>query len=121
MAQVLALVDDLFFMAKLLETAKQVGVQLRACQSADALWTEISQEEPRLIVFDLNARNDPMGAIRRIKASRQAIPLLGFVSHVEVALSRQAHEAGCDEVMPRSKFTRELATILAQVKSESVS
>ena len=31
MAEVLALVDDLFFQAKMLETARHVGVELRTC------------------------------------------------------------------------------------------
>lgn len=119
MAQVLALVDDLFFQAKLLETAKQLGVELRAYTTPDALLAEIARDAPRLVVVDLNARNDPIGAVERLKANRQDIPMLGFLSHVQVDLAERARAAGCSDVIPRSKFTRDLATILAQAKSES--
>jgi hypothetical protein len=36
-----------------------------------------------------------------------------------VELAEQARAAGCTDVMPRSKFTQHLATILAHAKSHS--
>ena len=120
MAQVLALIDDLFFQAKLAETAKHVGVELRTCTTADALMAEIAREKPKLVVVDLNARQDPLAAVERLRDSPQAISLiLGFLSHGQVDLAQRARQAGCHDVMPRSKFTQQLATILAQVKSQS--
>ena len=41
-ADVLALVDDLFFQAKIVETARQLGVELRICTTPDALLAEKS-------------------------------------------------------------------------------
>jgi CheY-like chemotaxis protein len=119
MADVVALLDDLFFQAKLLETAKQVGVELRACTTPDALDAEIAKSAPRLIVVDLNALSDPFQAIERLQASGGKIPLIAFLSHVQVDLAERARAAGCHDVMPRSKFTRDLATILARAKSNS--
>jgi len=119
MAAVVALVDDLFFQAKLLETAKQLGVDLRTCATSDAIAAEISRESPRLVVVDLNAHANALEAIQRVRAANHSIPLIGFLSHVQVELAERARAAGCSNVMPRSKFTRELATILRQVKSES--
>jgi DNA-binding NtrC family response regulator len=119
MAQVVALVDDLFFQMKLIETAKQLGVELRTCATADALADEIGARVPKLVVIDLNARSNPLEAIERVRASGPQIPLIGFLSHVQVDLAARAREAGCPEVMPRSKFTQNLATILARAKSES--
>jgi DNA-binding NtrC family response regulator len=119
MAQVVALVDDLFFQAKLLETAKQVGVEVRTCSTADALDAEIARAAPKLIVVDLNARSGPFEALERLQAGGARIPLIAFLSHVQVDLAARARAAGCAEVMPRSKFTQNLATILAQAKSDA--
>jgi len=119
MAQVVALVDDLFFQMKLIETAKQLGVELRTCTTADALANEVGARAPKLVVVDLNARSNPLEAISRVRASGPEIPLIGFLSHVQVDLAAQARAAGCADVMPRSKFTQNLATILARAKSES--
>jgi DNA-binding NtrC family response regulator len=118
MAQVLAFVDDLFFQAKLMETAKQLGIDLRVCTTPEALVSESAKNSPRLVVIDLNARANALTAIAEMRKSAPTIPLLGFLSHVQVDLAEQARQAGCAEVMPRSKFTRELATILGRAKSE---
>lgn len=119
MAQVLALVDDLIFQAKMQETARLVGVELHACSTAEALLAAIAKEAPRLVIVDLNARNNPLSAIEQMQVAARDIPLVGFLSHVQVELAERARAAGCREVMPRSQFTRDLATILAKAKSQS--
>jgi len=43
----------------------------------------------------------------------RGVSLLGFFSHVQVDLQRQAAEAGYDAVLPRSIFFRDLVKILA--------
>ncbi len=118
MADVVALVDDLFFQSKLLETARQVGVELRACSTADALAAEISGGAPKLVVVDLNAGGNPIEALRRVRSIGREIPLIAYLSHVQAELAESARAAGCRDVMPRSKFTRDLATILSRAKSE---
>ena len=119
MAQVVALVDDLFFQSKLLETAKQLGVELRTCTTPESFAAEIAKNVPKLAVVDLNARGNPLGAIEGMQANGRDITLIAFLSHVQTDLAEQARAAGCQNVMPRSKFTRDLATIFAQVKSET--
>lgn len=117
MAEALAFVDDIFFQAKIRETAKLVGVDVRFCTTPDALFAEMEKEKPGLVVVDLNARNNPLDAIAR--ASSSGAPLVGFLSHVQLDLAEKARAAGCANVMPRSKFTSSLATILSQAKSQT--
>jgi len=118
MADVVALVDDLFFQAKMMETARQVGVELRACATPDALAAEISGAAPRLVVVDLNARANPIEAVRRVLSLEREIPLVAYLSHVQTELAESARAAGCRDVMPRSKFTRDLAAIFSRAKPE---
>ncbi|MGH3849790.1 MAG: hypothetical protein ACRDRT_08815, partial [Pseudonocardiaceae bacterium] len=56
---------------------------------------------------------------RRLKAGEETrdIPLLGFFSHVQTELQREAQDAGFDRVIPRSVFTRDLAEILTGLSS----
>ncbi len=118
MAQIVALVDDLFFQAKIAETAKHLGIEFSACSTADALVAEVSKGAARLVVVDLNARGNPLAAIERLQEMPSPVPMVAFLSHVQQELAERARAAGCPEVMPRSKFTRDLATILARAKSE---
>lgn len=119
MAQIVAFVDDLFFQAKILETAKHVGVEVRTCTTVSAFLADIAKHSPALAVVDLNAKNKPLEAISQARAASPAIPVICFLSHVQVELAAQARAAGCSEIMPRSKFTQELATILGRAKSHS--
>jgi DNA-binding NtrC family response regulator len=118
MAQVLALVDDLFFQAKITETAKHVGIGVRMCATPDALLSAAAEEKPNLIVVDLNARSGPVDSLARIQSTADGTPVLAFLSHVQTELAQRARAAGCQTIMARSQFARDLATILARAKSE---
>ena len=119
MASVLAFVDDLFFQAKILETAKHAGVEVRTFTTSEALLAEIKKQAPHLVIVDLSAKNKPLEAIEAVRGSAPDLPVIAFLSHVQAELAKRATAAGSSRVMPRSQFTRELATILAQAKSQS--
>lgn len=115
MGRVIAFVDDMFFQAKLAETARHVGVELKVVTTADALLEE-APNAAALVVMDLNARAGAIAALERLRAAGNATPVVGFLSHVQTELAEQARAAGCREVMPRSKFTENLAAILGWAK-----
>ena len=120
MGRVIALVDDLLFQSKLAETARHVGVELKVVGTGDALLAAADatgQDAPALLIVDLNARQGALGAIEKLHASGNTVPVIAFLSHVQVELAERARAAGCREVMPRSKFTQNLAAILSQAQS----
>jgi CheY-like chemotaxis protein len=121
---VLALVDDLFFQAKLTETARKIGVTLKTVASGAALAKMLEAapdgarvDLPRLVIVDLNARQGAVEAIEQLQRSGNPIPIIGFLSHVQTDLAERARAAGCKQVMPRSSFTANLSEILSQAKS----
>jgi len=124
-ADVLALVDDLFFQAKLTETARKLGVTLTTVSTGGALLEVLKGAHvgatrgdlPRLVVVDLNARQGALEAIEQLHRSGNLIPVIGFLSHVQTELAQRAQAAGCKQVMPRSSFTANLSEILRQAKS----
>lgn len=120
MARLLALMDDLFFQAKMLETAKHTGVELECVTTGEALAERAQQNPPALVVIDLNARCGGIEALERL-APGNPLPVIAFLSHVQVELAERARRAGCKEVMPRSKFTQDLAKIFLRAKAESAS
>lgn len=118
MADVVVLVDDLFFQSKIVETARHSGVDLRICGTSETFLAEIANSAPALAIVDLNARNNPIEAIERLQAAGNHVPVIGYLSHVQTELAERAKAAGCRKVMPRSKFTMNLANILASAKSQ---
>jgi CheY-like chemotaxis protein len=122
MADVLALVDDLFFQAKLVETARQVGIVLQTVGTGEALLSAATAargatDGPRLLLVDLNARAGALQAIETLHAEGNQLPIIAFLSHVQVELAERARVAGCQQVMARSQFTSQLAAILRQAKA----
>jgi PleD family two-component response regulator len=114
MHTILAVVNDLFFSAKINEAAKHAGVTLEYATTESALM-EKARSKPALIVFDLNFNAaEPLKLIGKLKADADLkdIPLLGYLSHVQTELKLKAQEAGCDTVMPRSAFSMNLPQIL---------
>jgi CheY-like chemotaxis protein len=126
---VLALVDDLFFQARLAETAGKLGVMLKTVSTGAALVKALEGalegpldgpaqgDLPRLVVVDLNARQGAVEAIEQLHRSGNRIPVIGFLSHVQTELAQRARAAGCQQVLPRSSFTTNLSEILRQAKS----
>jgi len=115
MGRVVALMDDLFFQMKLAETAKQMGVEVKVATSGEAL-EGLMSSEPKLVIVDLNARSQPLRAIEKLRQTRKDVRVVGFLSHVQTELAAQAQAAGCNEVLPRSSFTQNLAAILSAAK-----
>ena len=115
MARVVALMDDLFFQMKLAETAKQLGVEVKVAANGDALMS-LMESAPKLVIVDLNSRNQPLQAVERLRQASKDIRVVGFLSHVQTQLAAQAQAAGCDEVLPRSSFTQNLAAMLSAAK-----
>ena len=112
--RVVAVVPDLFFAAKIGETAKHVGAEVEFARSAEDLLRR-AREQPALIVLDLNAQGlDTVAAIERLKADGQAaeLPMICFVKHEMSELIDSARQAGCEQVLSRNAFAKHLPEIL---------
>ncbi|HEX4641859.1 MAG TPA: hypothetical protein VH161_00280 [Candidatus Acidoferrales bacterium] len=120
MADVIALIDDIFFLAKVHETAKQTGVKLETASNGQQLLKTAAASPDALVVVDLNAKQGAMEAVEQLCAAGSAgnpRRVIAFLSHVQTDLAERARNAGCLDVMPRSKFTQNLADILRGAKS----
>ncbi len=111
-------IEDLFFIAKIQETARKLGVKVAFVKNekdAVAALTAGSEDDlPGLIVFDLNNANaKPLTLIPKLKAKlKRNTSIVGFLSHLQGDLKAKAVEAGCDTVMPRSAFSQNLPNLL---------
>jgi CheY-like chemotaxis protein len=112
MPRVVAYMDDLFFQMKLAETAKHLGLEVKVASNAGSL-LQLLDPQPQLVIMDLNARSQPLEAMKQLRGVQPQLRVIGFLSHVQTDLAELAKAAGFDEVMPRSKFSMHLPDILA--------
>lgn len=116
--RIFCFIDDLFFLAKIQETARKLGVKVGFVKADKDIVAKLTgtpdDERPSLIVFDLNNANaKPLTLIPKLKAKlKRGTSIIGFLSHLQGDLKVKAQEAGCDMVMPRSAFSQNLPNLL---------
>ena len=109
MAHVIAAIPDLFFRAKVLETARTLAVTLGVARDADELLQQMRTEKPRLVLLDLQAAAmQPLDTL----VALEGIPVVGYLAHEMVELRDQALAAGCGEVLTKGQFSASLPSIL---------
>jgi len=116
-SRIFAFIEDLFFMAKIQETARKLNVKVEFVKSDKDLMERMHQngeEKPSLIIFDLNNNGvKPLTLIPKLKSKlKKGTSIIGFLSHVQGDLKQKAHEVGCDMVLPRSAFSQNLPQLL---------
>jgi hypothetical protein len=111
-------IEDLFFIAKIQETARKLGVKVAFIKNDKESIAELTgheeEDRPGLIVFDLNNANaKPLTLIPKLKTKlKKGTSIIGFLSHLQGDLKAKATEAGCDTVMPRAAFSQNLPNLL---------
>jgi hypothetical protein len=107
--RVVAVVRDLFFVARIRETARLAGVPLVFArtpeESAAALATP-----PRFVLLDLTAGLDYARVFETIEAAGRP-SVLGFTTHV-LARQTQPWHARCARVVTKETLTQELPALL---------
>jgi hypothetical protein len=124
--KIMFFIEDLFFIAKIQETARKMGVKIAFIkndkEAIAALTSAEEEDRPGLIVFDLNnAAAKPLTLIPKLKAKlKKSTSIVGFLSHLQGDLKAKAVEAGCDTVMPRAAFSQNLPNLLRRYGLEDV-
>ena len=114
--RILAAVRDLFFMGKITAAAQRTGVAVEFVRG-EAEILQKTADSPVLLLLDLNdARLHPISLVARLKADplRKTVRVIGYLSHVQEDLKREADQAGCDLVLPKSVFSQQLDDLLRQ-------
>src|SRR5215211_5823622 len=109
----LLLSRDLFFTSKVTGTARELGHRVLVVGNAALASAMIEQWHPKVVFVDLAAGDlvSP-AALLAFRALAPGTPFVAFGSHVDTASLAAAGAAGCDPVLPRSKFSAELPGLI---------
>ncbi len=116
----LLLSRDLIFTSKVTGTARMLGHEVRTVGNAASVLALIAQWHPRALFVDLAAGDlvSPESLMAYKSAAGPGATLIAFGSHVDTAGLAAASEAGCDVVLPRSKFTTDLPDLIRRYLGE---
>ena len=106
----LMLCDDLIFFSRVSGAARAKGLSVRMVRSAAELLAAAKSAPPAGVIVDVhNPGLDLPALLASLKEVCPAMPrVIAYGSHVEAEVLRAARAAGCDRVLPRSQFVKEL-------------
>ena len=100
------LCDDLIFFSRLAGTARAAGLVVKQVRTASELLETAKLNPPSGVILDLQHEGlDLPALLAGLCEACPAMPrVVAFGSHVEAEVLRAARNAGCDLVLPRSRF-----------------
>jgi len=106
--------DDVFFWARVHGVAKTLGRDVTRVADDAAMEAAFKEGGISRVIVDLGARGvNVLAWAARWKGATPPPRLIAFGSHVDEAALAAARNAGFDDVMPNSRFNRQLADWLA--------
>jgi non-ribosomal peptide synthetase component F len=109
---VVAVVRDLFFVARIRETARGAGVPLVFARSGAELEAALA-EGAALVLLDLTGDLDYAAVFAALEAARPKPPVLAYTTHA-LARRTQAWHPRCDRVVTKETLTQELPALLRE-------
>lgn len=110
----LLVTGDLIFCTKITGTAAALGLKIQVVGSPDAASAQIQTARPGCVMLDLGLASLTPERIGEIVRAARGTSVIAFGSHVDTARLKEARDAGCTEVMSRSRLSSELPSILLQ-------
>jgi hypothetical protein len=107
-ARVVAVVKDLFFVARIRETARLAGVPVEFAATADEVEKKLA-DPAKFILVDLTGSLDHAEILEA--ASRAGVPVLGFTTHA-AARQTQPWHVRCARVVTKETLSAELPSLL---------
>lgn len=111
----LLLTRDLMFTSKVTSTAVALGLRIEVVGSVADLSSRVQATRPRAVFLDLAPADiDPQQILAQLDVQPRPL-VIAFGSHVDTERLQSARDAGCDEVLPRSRFSATLPELLQRV------
>ncbi len=119
--KVLVIATNLFFLPRIQNIAAPSGCNTRQVMTIDRLKEEMADGETVLVLVDLEADPEFWGdAVRTLLAGGASRPkIVGYGGHTNTAMLQKAEEVGCDLVLTKGQFSRDLPKLIAEA-AESV-
>jgi CheY-like chemotaxis protein len=120
---VLLLSTDLLWTSRISGLVRAAEMRFRSVGNEEKLCQLAAQEQPALILIDLDALGKPVAAlIGKLHESCNVPPrVMAFGAHMEVGKLKAAREAGCEPVWPRSQVEEHLPGLLQSLKDQAIS
>ncbi len=116
---VLLVGQNLFFLGRIEAVAEPLGYEVRRATTEPAFRKQLDGPPPDLILVDLEGDESTwVGALEVLQERKpESTQVIAFGPHEQVATLERARALGCDLVLNKGEFNRDLAKILAELGS----
>ena len=102
---VLVLCDDLIFASKVMATGRALNIPAAMSRTPEKALAKCAESMPACLIVDLNYPGLNLAEFLESLRDQAGKPILvGFGSHVQADVLKEARKLGFDHVMPRSQF-----------------
>lgn len=116
--KIVYLTNDLFFSTRVTALAKTAGVNVTVVGSRAALLDEVAAQSPSVVFVDLEHRDADMAELVKDLSGKTPRPeLVAYGPHVKESLLASAQAAGCDLVMSRGQFDKQVGSLFQTLTS----
>ena len=118
---VLLVGQNLFFLGRVEAVAEPLGYQVRRATTEPAFRNQLDGPPPDLILVDLEGDESTWVGTLEVLKERKPVgtQVIAFGPHEQVATLERARALGCDLVLNKAEFNRDLAKILAELGSSA--
>ncbi len=111
---VLLVGQNLFFLGLVENLAEPLGYQVRRATTERAFWNHYQRGTPALVLVDLEGDADAWSKILEgiNQQERAGCKVVAFGPHEDVATLERARDLGCDLVLSKGEFNRDLPQII---------
>lgn len=118
---VLLVGQNLFFAGKVEALAEPLGYDVQRATTESVFWENFATRRPALILVDLEG-DEPIWSSVLEKLDHQELgesKIVAFGPHENVAMLERARNLGCDLVLNKGEFNRDLPKIIGGIKTNS--
>jgi DNA-binding NarL/FixJ family response regulator len=109
------LTNDLMFSSRVEGVARRLERQLVVVPTVEALREKMNEAEgrPEIVLIDLTIwTRQAAGVIAALKSWHAPPQVIAYGPHVQEAQLAAAHQAGCDIVLTRGQFDKQMEQVL---------
>ena len=111
--------QNLFFLGRVEALAEPLGYNVQWATTESVFWEFYASRRPALVLVDLEGNesiwSNVLGNIDHVEAG--GVKLLAFGPHENVAMLERAKNLGCDLVLNKGEFSRDLPKIIESLES----
>jgi hypothetical protein len=103
---------DLLIGGKIQSAAEPLGIGMLQASELKRIEAALAENRVSIVFFDLNLASPAIADVMALLPENPRPFLVAFGPHVNTARLEEARLAGCDRVLPRSRFAVELPELL---------